>query len=310
MTSLPDGLLRAIDTPCVLIDLECVERNLLATQSKLAQAGLVARPHIKTHKIPAFARRQLELGAVGITCQKISEAEVFADAGCDDILIPYNILGDVKLARLHALSRKVKLSVCADSLVTVDGLARWFEDPGKRLDVLVECDTGQHRCGVTSPAAALVLARAINDRPGLRFAELLTYPPRGKAEAVNVWLKEARDLCTAAGLPPQVISNGGTPGLNELGELDCVTEYRAGSYIYNDRSLVAKGSGRLERLRPQGGRHGGEPAERHARDHRCRLEDLDVGPDGSRWLRPLYGVSGRGFARPERRARLSRPLES
>ena len=148
----------------------------------------------------------------------------------------------MKLARLHALSRKVKLSVCADSLVTVDGLARWFEDPAKRLDVLVECDTGQHRCGVTSPAAALVLARAINDRPGLRFAELLTYPPRGKAEAVNVWLKEARDLCTAAGLPPQVISNGGTPGLNELGELDCVTEYRAGSYIYNDRSLVTKGA--------------------------------------------------------------------
>ena len=81
MTSLPDGLLRAIDTPCVLIDLECVERNLISTQSKLARAGLVARPHIKTHKIPAFARRQLELGAVGITCQKISEAEVFADAG-------------------------------------------------------------------------------------------------------------------------------------------------------------------------------------------------------------------------------------
>ncbi len=234
-------VLRAVDTPAVLVDLERVERNLVRGQALVANAGLAARPHIKTHKIPAFAQRQLALGAVGLTCQKISEAEVFAAAGCTDILIPYNILGDTKLARLHALARRVTLSVSADSLATLDGLSRWFDDPAHKLDVLVECDTGQHRCGVRAPEQAVELARAIAGRQGLAFAGLMTYPPRAKAAEVNAWLGTARDLCRQAGLPVRVISNGGTPGLAEAGAVDCATEFRAGTYIYNDRSLVAKG---------------------------------------------------------------------
>lgn len=241
MGEVPASVLAQVDTPAVLVDLERVERNLANAQALLVGMGLATRPHIKTHKIPQFALRQLALGAVGITCQKISEAEIFAEAGCDDILIPYNILGDTKLARLHRLAQRIKLSVSADSLVTVEGLARWFADPQRPLDVLVECDTGQHRCGVVAPESAVELAKAIAARPGLRFAGLMTYPPRGKEVEVNAWLGTAQALCKAAGLPPPSISTGGTPGLAAAGAVDCATEYRAGTYIYNDRSLVAKG---------------------------------------------------------------------
>jgi len=241
MGEVAERVLRAVDTPAVLVDLERVERNLARGQALVAAAGLAARPHVKTHKIPAFAQRQLALGAVGLTCQKVSEAEVFADAGCTDILIPYNILGDTKLGRLHALARRVTLSVSADSLATLDGLSRWFDDPAHKLAVLVECDTGQHRCGVRAPEQTVELAQAIAARAGLSFAGLMTYPPRAKAAEVEAWLSTARDLCRQVGLPARVISNGGTPGLAEAGAVPAATEFRAGTYIYNDRSLVAKG---------------------------------------------------------------------
>lgn len=237
----PASVLAAIDTPCVLVDLATVEANIASAQRILDAAGLHARPHIKTHKIPEFALRQIEAGAVGITCQKISEAEVFSDAGITDILIPYNILGATKLARLKRLAQRIKLTVAADSLTTVAGLAEWFDDSANPLSVLVECDTGQHRCGVRSPADVPDLARAIDAVPGLQFAGLMTYPPSAKEAQVNAWLSKARDLCTAAGLPPAVISNGGTPGLRDAGLVDCATEYRPGTYIYNDRSLVERG---------------------------------------------------------------------
>ena len=241
MSIIPLSVLGAVDTPCVLVNLDVVESNLLAAQRILDGAGLRARPHIKTHKIPAFALRQIEVGAIGITCQKISEAEVFADAGCTDIMIPYNILGPTKLARLKKLTGRIKLSVAADSLTTIAGLAEWFDDASNPLSVLVECDTGQHRCGVRKPEGVLHLARAIHDLPGLQFEGLMTYPPRAKEVQVNAWLNAARELCTAAGLPPSIISNGGTPGLADAGLVDCATEFRAGTYIYNDRSLVEKG---------------------------------------------------------------------
>lgn len=241
MARIPDSVLRTVDTPCVLVDLDIVERNLVSAQRIFDAAGLRARPHIKTHKIPAFALRQIAVGAVGITCQKISEAEVFADAGCTDILIPYNILGRTKLARLKKLAGRIKVSVAADSMTTIAGLAESFTDATNPLSVLVECDTGQHRCGVRTPAEVPPLAKAIHDAPGLEFGGLMTYPPTGKEAQVNAWLGTARDICAEAGLPPAVISNGGTPGLADAGLVSCATEYRAGTYIYNDRSLAEKG---------------------------------------------------------------------
>src|SRR6202050_5016215 len=108
-----------LDTPCVLIDVTRVEANLKRAQAYADEHRLALRPHIKTHKLTRFARRQVELGAVGITCQKLGEAEVMADAGIEDIFLPYNILGTSKLARLRALSERVRISVTADSQATV-----------------------------------------------------------------------------------------------------------------------------------------------------------------------------------------------
>jgi D-serine deaminase-like pyridoxal phosphate-dependent protein len=241
MTSLPQDLVQDLDTPAVLIDLDKVERNIGRAQALLDAAGIANRPHIKTHKIPELALLQIAHGAIGITCQKISEAEVFADAGCLDILIPYNIMGERKLARLKALADRIKVTVSADSLFTISGLARLFTDAARPLDVLVECDTGQHRCGVATPVDVVALAQAIDSLPGLRFAGMLTYPPRGKSAEVEAFLAAAKALCEAAGLAVSTISTGGTPQLPEAGEITSATEYRPGTYIYNDRSLVAKG---------------------------------------------------------------------
>ncbi|HEX4766914.1 MAG TPA: D-TA family PLP-dependent enzyme [Lichenihabitans sp.] len=235
-----------LDTPCVLIDVERVEANLARAQSYAEANGLALRPHIKTHKLPRFALRQVELGAVGVTCQKLGEAEVMADAGVTDIFLPYNILGAAKLARLKALAARVRMSVTADSEAVVAGLSRTFAGEARPLPVLVECDTGMGRCGVQTPAEALSLARRIAASPGLSFAGLMTYPAAGKVEANASWLAEAVDLLRREGLPPAVVSNGGTPDLWHAGEVAGATEHRPGTYIYLDRFQVAKGVGTLD----------------------------------------------------------------
>lgn len=131
-----------VETPAVLIDLDIVERNIAKCQAHCQRLGYSLRPHIKTHKLPLPARAQIDAGATGITCQKISEAEVMVDAGFDDILISYNIVGEIKLNRLWALAQRVRLITCADSSAVVAGLGARFANSKKPLDLLVECDTG------------------------------------------------------------------------------------------------------------------------------------------------------------------------
>ena len=201
-----------LDTPAVLIDLDRVEANLKRVQDYADSHGLKVRPHIKTHKLPRFAKRQVELGAVGITVQKLGEAEVMADAGLADIFLPYNILGAKKLARLKALNERVTLSVTADSPDTIAGYAATFT-AGKPLTVLIECDTGGGRCGVQTPAQALALARQIALAPGLRFGGLMTYPPLHGVEKSNAWLTEAVALFGQAGIAVQRVSSGNSPDM-------------------------------------------------------------------------------------------------
>src|SRR5919109_32908 len=173
-----------IDTPAVLIDLDRALANIARAQAHADTAEVKLRPHIKTHKLPFFAKRQVEAGAVGITCQKIGEAEVMADAGLADIFLPYNILGREKLARLKALHDRVTLSVTADSATTLAGLAETFTDKGRPLKVLIECDTGGGRWGVQDAGGALAPARQIGGAEGLVFGGLMTYPAAGQpAEA-------------------------------------------------------------------------------------------------------------------------------
>ena len=235
-----------LETPVVLVDLDRVEANLKRAQDYADAHKLPLRPHIKTHKLPRFAKRQIELGAVGITCQKLGEAEVMADAGIADIFLPYNIIGASKLARLKALHERIAISVTADSSYVVDGLARTFTDPNHKLRVLVECDTGMGRCGVQTPGAAVELAQQIAAAPGLHFAGLMTYPAAGKVAENEEFLEKAKAALEAQGLAPDVISNGGTPDLWHAHDVGAASEHRPGTYIYLDRFQVAKGVGTLD----------------------------------------------------------------
>jgi D-serine deaminase-like pyridoxal phosphate-dependent protein len=221
-----------LDTPAILIDVNRAEANIVRAQAHADRHGLKLRPHIKTHKLPYWAKKQIAAGAVGITCQKIGEAEVMANAGLTDIFLPYNILGRAKLERLKALHGRVTLSVTTDSMETLEGLAATFTDPGQPLQVLVECDTA--------------LAREIDRAKGLAFGGLMTYPAAGRAAAAETWLADARQALAASGLACERISSGGTPDMWRLGEASVVTEYRPGTYIYLDRYQVAKGVGSLD----------------------------------------------------------------
>ena len=237
----PGTALRDVITPMPVIDEDRLAANITRAQDYVAAQGKAFRPHIKTHKIPAVAKQQLAAGAVGLNCQKVTEAEVFADAGCDDILITYNLLGAARLARLKALNERVKtLRVVADSAVTVAGLAEAFAN-GKPLAVLVECDTGAGRCGVQSSEEAVTLAQQITAARGLRFDGLMTYPPVGGAEAVEAFFSTTMRQLAALGIDCPVRTNGGSPDLFSAGAVPSVTEHRAGTYVYNDRSMVRAG---------------------------------------------------------------------
>ena len=222
-----------------------VEANLARAQAYADAHGLPLRPHVKTHKLPEMAQMQIALGAIGITCQKIGEAEAMADGGLTDIFLPYNIVGAAKLDRLAVLNARVTLSVTADSTTIIDGYAARFTADAP-LKVLIECDTGAGRCGIQTPNQAVALARQIDTAPGLRFGGLMTYPPRGGTTIADAWLKEASAALEAAGQPPKVISSGGTPDLMQAATGSATTEYRPGTYIYSDRMQVAWGHGTLE----------------------------------------------------------------
>src|ERR1700744_3291735 len=160
-TPLATKIAREYGTPCAVIDMDRVERNIARIQAACEAAGVSNRPHIKTHKSPLLAKLQISAGAKGITCQKLGEAEVMADAGIADILISYNLLGEQKMARLGALQTKANVTVAADNSVVVAGLPEAAAKFRRPLSVVVECDTGRKRAGVETPAEAIALARGI-----------------------------------------------------------------------------------------------------------------------------------------------------
>lgn len=231
------------DTPAVLVDMDVARRNIDRFQRLADSLGLAVRPHIKTHKLAEVARLQLAAGAIGITCQKVSEAEAMLDACPEigDIMITYNIVGTQKLERLRQLAGRVRLTVVADSVATVDGLSAAFAKEPAPLNVLVECNTGADRCGVGSPEEAATLGRHIAAAPGLHFAGLMTYPPVAGSSRVQTFMTCAVALLADQGIAVDTVSSGGTPSMADAGEAPVTTEYRAGTYVYNDRSLVSRG---------------------------------------------------------------------
>lgn len=231
------------DTPVAVVDLDRVEANIGRLQAYMNRHGIANRPHIKTHKIPALAKMQMEAGAVGIACQKLGEAEVMAEAGIRDFLVPYNIVGQPKLERLMELVQRVKIAVTADSQATVNGLSTAASDWGVQLPVLIEFDSGAHRCGVQSPQEAAELARAISRAPGLWFDGLMTYPT---TDATDSFVRDTKELLARDRIVVERVSGGGTACMAKAHEHPEVNEHRAGMYIFGDRNLVNLGAMKLE----------------------------------------------------------------
>ena len=238
---LKQEIIKQFGTPCAVIDLDIVDKNIAHLQSLCDKAKIANRPHIKTHKSPFLAHRQLQAGAIGITCQKLGEAEVMADAGIEDILITTNIIGAARSGRLTALQRRLSLKLCADNPVSLEAYAKAGRDSERPVRVLIECDTGRKRAGVETPDEAVVLANIIRGDPWLEFGGLMFYPPADGWPATQTFLDVTMEGLTSLGLVPEIISTGGTPNLVNLGHLKGATEHRSGTYIFNDRMMMAAG---------------------------------------------------------------------
>jgi D-serine deaminase-like pyridoxal phosphate-dependent protein len=231
-------------TPAAVVDLDRLEANLARWQAHCDASGLANRPHVKTHKCVELARRQVELGARGVTVQTLYEAELMVDAGIADVLLPYNVVGGRKLEQLALLLRRADVRVSADDERLLPGLAGAACDAARELTVLVDCDTGLGRTGVSSPEDAARLATAIALTEGLRFGGLVTYPsPPGARD----FLAAATAKLERRGLAPETVSAGGTPTMWASGELrPVVSEYRVGTYLFNDRNTISAGAASVD----------------------------------------------------------------
>jgi D-serine deaminase-like pyridoxal phosphate-dependent protein len=244
-----------VPTPALLVDLDRLERNIAAWQAMADRNGVRLRPHVKTHKVPAIARMQLAAGACGIASAKPSEAEVFAAAGCDDIVVAYPTVGPDKWARLAGLAGDVRLTVNVDSDAQARGLSAAAAAAGATIRVQIEIDTGLHRVGIDpSDHGSLVgFARLIDSLPGLELDGITTH--RGKfgerlagmtnAEAghdeAGILVRLA-DRLRADGLEVRNVTAGGTVTGPGVAEVAGVTEVRAGTYVFYDAMQVAMGS--------------------------------------------------------------------
>jgi D-serine deaminase-like pyridoxal phosphate-dependent protein len=243
--------LTEIDTPALVIDLDVLEANIRRAQEYCTEHGQRFRPHMKTHKLPEIARMQVAAGAVGLTCAKLGEAEVMADAGIQDLMVAYPIWGAPKLRRLADLARRVRMTVVFDSAEVALGISTAVSGEGLTLDALVEVDSGMHRCGLAPGEELLALCRRVQDLPGLRFAGIMTYQGyiTGSLEERKQQmleedgrLRRVLDDLGAAGLGCEVVSGAASPNLFLSHLATPLTENRAGTYVFNDRNMVSSGA--------------------------------------------------------------------
>ena len=237
--------LEDVDTPALILDLDAFEANLKRLTDSLAGRGVAVRPHAKSHKCPQIAMRQIALGAVGVCCQKVSEAEALVEGGVADVLIANEVVGKTKLARLAALAKQARVAVCADdagNIAALDGAAR---EAGTTLDVLVEINVGANRCGVEPGEPAVALAKKIASSQNLRFAGLQAYhgsaqhlrkvdERRAAIEGAAAKVKRTRDLLEAAGIRCPKATGAGTGTYVFEAASAVYDELQPGSYIFMD----------------------------------------------------------------------------
>ena len=234
-----------IDTPALVIDLDAFERNLKRMADFVAKSRVKLRAHAKTHKSPIIAAKQMELGAVGVCCQKVSEAEVLVEGGIGDVLVSNEVAGAAKLDRLAALARRAKIAVCVDDPGNVAEMEAAAAKAGVTLDVLVEIDVGARRCGIAPGAPAARLAKQIASSPHLNFAGLQAYHGSAQhvrkadtrrdqiARAVEM-VEETLGALRAAGLEARIVGGGGTGTYENEAASRVYTELQCGSYIFMD----------------------------------------------------------------------------
>jgi D-serine deaminase-like pyridoxal phosphate-dependent protein len=235
---------RDIDTPALLLDLETMEENIRRMAAFFAKRPQKLRPHFKTPKTPEVARRQLEAGAIGITAAKLGEAEVLSRAGLGPILLANQIVGAQKIERLFKLPPKPEIIVTIESEPNLRELEEAAKKAGRRLDVIIEVDTGMHRCGTATTEETVALARRINDGP-LRYRGIMGYeghavlvPDKEKRERIArealTELTRHVEALKLAGFAPEIVSAGGTGTYDIAGSWPEVTEVQAGSYVFMD----------------------------------------------------------------------------
>jgi D-serine deaminase-like pyridoxal phosphate-dependent protein len=238
-----------LDTPALLLDVERFQRNLAKMAGFFAGRPASLRPHAKTHKCPHVALRQIDAGAIGITCAKVGEAEVMVEAGIQDILIANEVVGPIKMERLTALARRCRMMVAVDDADNVQELSRACQARDVSLRILVEMDVGMKRCGVQSAAAAARLAREVDRAPGLEFVGLMGYEGHlvmikdreektARVRQAIRPLQEACELLQQDGLAPQIVSGGGTGTYDITGTCEPMTEIQAGSYVFMDSTYL------------------------------------------------------------------------
>lgn len=243
-----------LDTPALLLDLDAFERNLRKMQGFLDSHGVRLRPHFKAHRTPEIVRWQHQLGARGVTCAKLAEAEHLATLGFDDFLIANQVIGKTKLRRLACLSQAVEVIVSLDSDAGVLETARVAQETGLILSVVIEIDLGMKRAGVALGGPTLALARRILDQKGLRFRGLMAYegqlvdlPPsddkNSRIRAIIGELMGTRQALEQSGIPVEIVSCGGTGSYYVTATCPGVTEIQAGTYSVGDTLFTKAGGG-------------------------------------------------------------------
>jgi len=242
-------LTRDIDTPSLVLDLDAFERNLAKMQMSLSGSNVRLRPHAKSHKCPEIALRQIEMGAVGICCQKVSEAACFVDQGIQDILVTNQVVGTCKIEHLMGLAKRARMGVLVDHAEQVSALSAAATAHGATLDVYVEVDVGAGRCGVPPGNAAAILAHAVHNATGLNFAGLQCYhgsaqhlrTPSERQEAIRYATEcalQSRRSIEALGITVPVITGAGTGSFMHELDSKVFTEIQAGSYVFMDRDYA------------------------------------------------------------------------
>ncbi|SAK87686.1 DSD1 family PLP-dependent enzyme [Caballeronia ptereochthonis] len=246
--------LASVATPSLMIDLDAFDANLAAMTAFAARHGVALRPHAKAHKSSEIAKRQVEAGAVGVCCQKLSEAYPFAAAGIASIHVSNEFVGADKLAMAVELAAHVRLSVCVDALPQVLALGIAAARAGVTIDVLPEVDAGQHRCGVTSEDALLALVDGIAAQNALRFAGIQAY--HGGIQHVADWnarktaAGHAAEIAAsyvraldARGVRCGIVTGGGTGTVEFDAASGVYTEVQPGSYLFMDGDYGGLGWG-------------------------------------------------------------------